>query len=62
MSEWINVNDELPTVSDDYLVYLANGHFCIGYWMRGEFLTTGYYTSSLEVTHWMPLVGPRRGE
>ena len=47
MNQWINVNDELPTIKDDYLVYLVNGHIHIGYWMSGEFWSTGYYTNSL---------------
>lgn len=58
MNKWISVKDELPTEKDDYLVYLSNGHFCIGYWMSDEFWSTGYYTSQLDVTHWMPLIEP----
>ena len=58
MNDWISVKDELPIETDDYLVCLPNGHIHIGYWMSGEFWSTGYYTSSWEVTHWMPLPAP----
>lgn len=55
MEDWINIKDEQPTINDNYLVYLLNGHICIGYWTSESFWSTGYYSNSLEVTHWMPL-------
>jgi hypothetical protein len=55
---WISIKDELPHTNDDYLVYLPNGHFCIGYWMSGDFWSNGYYTNRLEVTHWAYLEAP----
>lgn len=55
---WISVKDDLPWINGDYLVYLLNGHFCIGYWMSGEFWSTGYYSNRLEVTHWAYLEAP----
>ena len=55
---WISVKDELPWVDDIYLVYLANGHFCIGYWLSEDFWSTGYYVNRLEVTHWAYLEAP----
>lgn len=53
--EWISVKNELPLINDNYLVYLPNGHICIGYWMSEDFWSTGYYTNKLEATHWMYL-------
>lgn len=55
---WISIEDELPYTNDEYLVYLANGHCGIGYWMSGEFWSTGYYSNRLEVTHWTYLEAP----
>lgn len=55
MEDWIDIKDEQPTINDNYLVYLLNGHICIGYWTSESFWSTGYYSNSLEVTHWMPL-------
>ena len=60
MEYWIDIKDEQPTINDNYLVYLLNGHICIGYWTSESFWSTGYYSNSLKVTHWMPLpVAPR---
>ena len=55
MEDWIDIEDEQPIINDNYLVYLLNGHICIGYWTSESFWSTGYYSNSLEVTHWMPL-------
>lgn len=55
MEDWIDIKDEQPTINDNYLVYLLNGHICIGYWTSESFCSTGYYSNRLEVTHWMPL-------
>ena len=55
MEDWINIEDDKPIFNDDYLVYLSNGHICIGYWMSEDFWSTGYYSNRLEVTHWMCL-------
>ena len=62
MNKWISVKDELPTENDDYLVYLLNGHLCIGYWLAEDFWSKGYYTNRLEVTHWQPLPEPPKEE
>lgn len=53
--DWIDIKEEQPYFNNDYLVYLLNGHICIGYWMSEDFWSTGYYSNRLEVTHWMPL-------
>ena len=60
MEDWIDIKDEQPTINDNYLVYLLNGHICIGYWTSESFWSTGYYSNRLEVTHWMPLPGAPR--
>ena len=62
MEDWINIKDEQPIFSDYYLVYLLNGHICIGHWMSEAFWSTGYYVNRLEVSHWMPLpAAPKEG-
>ncbi len=55
MEDWIDINDDKPIVNDDYLVYLLNGHICIGHWMSESFWSKGYYVNRLEVSHWMSL-------
>lgn len=35
--DWIDIKENKPIFNDDYLVYLLNGHICIGYWMSEEF-------------------------
>lgn len=58
MEDWIDINDDKPIFNDDYIVYLLNGHICIGYWMSQDFWSKGYYTNKLEVSHWMYLPNP----
>lgn len=56
---WISVKDDLPWADDYYLVYLANGSFCIGHWTSDDFWSTGYYVNRLNgVTHWAYLEAP----
>lgn len=57
-NEWISVKEDLPFANDDYLVCLANGHICMGFWSSNNFWSKGYYSNCLEVTHWMPLPEP----
>lgn len=61
-NDWININKETPEEQEHYLVHLLNGHICIGHWAGETFWSTGYYSNSLEVTHWMPLPEPPEGE
>ena len=58
MEDWIDIKEEQPIANDNYLVYLLNGHICIGYWAAESFWSTGYYSNRLEVTHWMELPEP----
>ena len=61
MEDWIDFEDEKPIFNDDYLVYLLNGHICIGRWMSDDFWSTGYYVNRISITHWMPLpAAPKR--
>ena len=62
MEDWIDINDDKPMFNDDYLVYLLNGHICIGYWMSEDFWSKGYYVNRLEVSHWMYLPNPPQDE
>lgn len=55
MEDWIDIEEDKPIIDDFYLVYLLNGHICIGHWMSEDFWSTGYYVNRLEVSHWMEL-------
>lgn len=62
MSKWISVEDELPTVNEEYIVYGINKGAtivtCIE-WIDGEFGTEEHGNVWDElVTHWMPLPEP----
>ena len=78
VQEWISVKDRLPNGADgkslceNVIAYLNNGEIvgqvCTG-WLNGDkwYLTVGeddYYTvwGLCDVTHWMPLPHPPRGE
>ena len=61
-NEWININKETPEDDERCLVHLSNGHICIGFYTSETFWSTGYYVNTLEVTHWMPLPEPPKGE
>lgn len=61
-NDWISVKDELPEIEDNYLVCLVNGHICVGFYISETFWSAGYYSNSLEVTHWMSLPEPPKGE
>jgi hypothetical protein len=54
MSEWISVNDRLPSERDDYLVSTGNSvNFDYFNTLVNEF---AFYAE--DVTHWMPLPPP----
>jgi hypothetical protein len=77
VQEWISVKDRLPkTVTNKHLVYCKNGYIGFGHYenFRGEAdwynLENGkpfseWYLENCEtyeVTHWMPLPQPPKGE
>ena len=56
---WISVNERLPEVGRDVLVYVGNG-VCKVCWMedRGDWHTSTRFFGKEDVTHWMPLPEP----
>ncbi len=66
---WIPVEEELPpkmdkwTKASDYvLVYTNEGEWLIGrYWHDGDGWSVSGFTKA-KVTHWMPIVPPRKEE
>lgn len=61
-SGWIDVKNESPEKTGDYLIFNTDGAVWI-YWYDEEYKEwyddNGYQTES--VTHWMPLPEPPRG-
>ena len=53
--EWISVKDRLPDVGKFVLIYNEINGVCLDY---HDGVTFGYY----DVTHWMPLPEPPKGE
>jgi hypothetical protein len=62
VQEWISVKDRLPDESGEYLAYCGEcDGICVLYF---EILKTKskWRTNWKEVTHWMPLPQPPKGE
>ena len=59
VQEWISVDDRLPDKSMRCLVYTKRGG-CCGYDIT--YYNQGFYSEYSEVTHWMPLPEPPKGE
>ena len=55
VQEWIPVKDRLPDVGKFVLIYNEINGVCLDY---HDGVTFGYY----DVTHWMPLPQPPKGE
>ena len=55
VQEWISVEDRLPDVGKFVLIYSEINGVCLDY---HDGATFGYY----DVTHWMPLPQPPKGE
>ena len=55
VQEWISVNDRLLDVGKFVLIYNEINGVCLDY---HDGVTFGYY----DVTHWMPLPEPPKGE
>ena len=55
VQEWISVEDRLPDIGIEVLVYSEDDGICVDYYDGDSF---GYY----DVTHWMPLPEPPKGE
>ena len=56
MQRWISVNERLPEVERDVLVYMGN-EVCKVCWRdeRGDWHTSTRLFDKEDVTHWMPL-------
>ena len=55
VQKWISVNDRLPEAGKFVLIYNEINGVCLDY---HDGATFGYY----DVTHWMPLPNPPKGE
>ena len=55
VQEWISVTERLPDVGKFVLIYNEINGVCLDY---HDGVTFGYY----DVTHWMPLPEPPKGE
>ena len=55
VQEWIPVTERLPDVGIEVLIYSEDDGVCVDYYGGDSF---GYY----DVTHWMPLPEPPKGE
>ena len=60
MNGWISIKDRLPEAGSYVLVYLDFGY---GYSITtNSYIKSGFVTCEKEVTHWMPLPEPPKGE
>lgn len=66
MSEWINVNDALPTQRGQYLVLIleeANKRqMLLDVWTGKEWHDNQYWCPWIKITHWMPLPELPKGD
>ena len=59
VQEWVSVDDRLPDKPMKCLVYTKRGD-CCGYDIL--YYNQGFYSQYDNVTHWMPLPEPPKGE
>ena len=66
VGEWISVEERLPEDETPVLVFTEKGSFYVGYYYKAVTnpCFTGFYADSCKrnVTHWMPLPEPPKGE
>lgn len=64
VKEWISVNDRLPEDGDIVLCYMEFGEQRIARWYESENCWAGQLIDyhKEQVTHWMPLPQPPKGE
>ena len=74
--QWIPVEEELPKIndvasswdcSDEVYIYLATGSHCVGRYEHDKNTNEFYWVlygvdKDIPVTHWMPIVPPRKEE
>lgn len=65
-SEWISVDERLPDPGLPILIFTRKNRYYVGYYYKAVVDTTytGFYADSVkrDVTHWMPLPEPPKGE
>jgi hypothetical protein len=65
-TEWISVDERLPDMDESVLMFTKQkGYYVGGYYkaeVHAEF--TGFYANAVkrDVTHWMPLPEPPKGD
>ena len=59
VQEWISVNDRLPEQGEEAICIAADGDMMIGKYTEWGWMFPCYFE---EITHWMPLPQPPKGE
>ena len=59
VQEWISVEDRLPEQGEEAICIAADGDMMIGKYTEWGWMFPCYFE---ELTHWMPLPEPPRGE
>ena len=59
VQEWISVNDRLPEQGEEAICIAADGDMMIGKYTEWGWLFPRYFE---DLTHWMPLPEPPKGE
>ena len=62
--QWIPVTERLPEDEQKVLCILDDGFFCILEWLSWEWLWNDGHNvyAEKDITHWMPLPEPPKGE
>ena len=59
VQEWISVDDRLPEQGEEAICIAADGDMMIGKYTEWGWLFPCYFE---EITHWMPIPKPPKGE
>ena len=59
VQEWISVNDRLPEQGEEAICIAADGDMMIGKYTKWGWMFPCYFE---DLTHWMPLPQPPKGE
>ena len=59
VQEWISVNDRLPEQGEEAICIAADGDMMIGKYTEWGWMFPCYFE---ELTHWMPIPEPPKGE
>ena len=58
MSEWISVDERLPSTKDYVLVWRSKPHYCAPFADRSRLYSDQDDFEKRGITHWMPLPDP----